>query len=256
MLRPLLTMVVHSFSLQTSQAAMFRLCHALFSTVAMALIATALSPASTLAQDGAAPELSVHPMRVDLPASASTRQLTLKNTGDQDLSLKLRLIEWPEGNELFPRIARGLLVTPMMLTLPANSTRDIRIGRLRDTSPPDVEQSYHLLISGDSSAEQELSVPVFIPPLQRQTEAPQVATQKLEAGLSITINNNGNSHLHISELQLQERDGTPLKDTALDLYIPAGRSSSHTWQLDTSSVPAAAMLKLTINQREFLHALR
>ncbi len=256
MLRPLLTTVTDPLSLQISQPAMFRQCHAFITAVATGLIAVALTAGTAFAQQTRDTALTVHPLRIDLPASASTRQLTIKNTSDEALPLKLRLTEWPSDNELFPRIARGLLVTPMMLTLPANTSRDVRVGRLRDAKAPEIEQSYQLLISSDTTPDQTVKVPVFIPPMNRQSLAPQITAQKQSHGLTVTLSNSGNTHLHLSEIQLQQRDATPLQKQNLDLYIPAGHTSSYEWHINNSPVPAAAMVKLTINQREYLHAVR
>jgi fimbrial chaperone protein len=75
---------------------------------------------------------SIRPVRIDLSAQEPTSAVTVANTGDEPVSVQLRVFSWrQEANEDRLDPTRELVATPPVFTVPVGESQIVRIGLRR-----------------------------------------------------------------------------------------------------------------------------
>ena len=186
-----------------------RLCLALFAAAALASGAAA------------AAGLQVSPVTLTLPPAQNADGLWLSNTGDNVVNAQVRVYRWTqEGGEDKLTPLRGLLVSPPMLQLPAESRQLIRA--IRVGAPPSgegaVQEAYRVIIDElpvDMQGKKGLqfvlrySVPIFIDPAGAPASAAQLMWALRREGdkAVLEVANSGASHAQLAELSFTDTAG-------------------------------------------------
>ena len=214
--------------------------------VVQRLVCAGVVSAAVLWGSVAASSLNVSPVRLELAPGQSSGTIEVNNRGDRPAILQAQLFEWNQSigaeDQYLP--TRALVVTPAVFTVPPGERQVVRVG-VRQAAPdaPD-ERAYRLLMKEVPPAEEatgpglrialQINLPVFIAPGQPvRTESQWTATRLSSDTLKLSVENTGNTHLQITQLNLSSGDGAlGLTDSAPSLmYVLPGRAQA--WTLTT-----------------------
>jgi fimbrial chaperone protein len=154
----------------------------------------------------------VSPIKVYFDVKTRSDVITVTNDGDQNLALVITAMEWAQdqdGQDIY-QPANDLVFFPKQLTVEPKKERVIRTG----IKVPAVnrEKTYRLFIKEVPDRSQmapntvaiaiQFGVPVFAKPFHEDIAGAISDEQIVDATLSATIENKGNSHFHISTIIL------------------------------------------------------
>ena len=188
---------------------------------------------SGLAEAGS---FQINPIRVDLAGEVTTAALTIRNDGDEPVVVQITLLAWSQdaGQEKYAPTTEAL-VTPPIATIAAGAQQIVRVG-LRRAPDPLRELSYRLFVQEvppppkpDFNGLQvalRVSLPVFVAPRAPATHTlAWSAKSEPDGAVRLTVTNNGNSHVQISDFELRLADDEkPIAHEAGLSYALAGQS--------------------------------
>lgn len=170
-----------------------------------------------LSPGAAASNLAINPIRVVLDGKNPSAVITLQNASQEARVIQTELLRWTQegGHDVYTP-ARGLLVNPPVFTLPAGQSQLIRIG-LNRTPDANQELAYRLYIQevppppkpGFTGLQMALriGVPVFVSPKAAPNPKIRWQANRTPTGLiQLTVTNEGNFHLHLTDIRLMEPD--------------------------------------------------
>jgi fimbrial chaperone protein len=179
-----------------------------------------------------ASSFNVSPVKLTLQARAKSTSVTVSNTGNRPLVLRLNLYSWSKragADQLEP--AQDLLVSPPIIKLAAGTSQIVRIGRPAEIPVPEVEQSYRLLVTELAIPDEkqraggglvlrsllEISVPLFVPP----ANASKQLDWRLVAGThsaQLSVTNAGTVHSQITRIRLLDATGAVVAESSKLFY--------------------------------------
>jgi len=176
------------------------------------------------------------PVKLTLPAGATSTSLSLQNAGDQPVLVQAELMAWSQqgGKDLLTP-SQDLVVSPPIFTVAPGAAQIVRIGLLRRPDS-DREVTYRLFLQEvpqpPKPGEQGISValrlglPVFV--LPKGGAAPQLAwSARAENGeLRLSLSNTGNGHVQAIECKLYGEDGKLIAEQPLGAYVLSGQTRS------------------------------
>lgn len=168
-----------------------------------------------------AASLQVAPISLQFSTTENAKEIWLTNTSDNPIHAQTRVQEWTQSqgkDVLVP--TKNIVASPMVTEIPAGGKQLIRVIKISPL-PNMQEQTYRLIIdelpsakNNDQSGLQLLlqySVPVFfqskndIASKNGQTSLSQV--EFVFQNQQLTVNNHGNSHIRISQLNYINPNG-------------------------------------------------
>lgn len=182
-------------------------------------------------------------IQIFLSPRQRTSLLTITNSGETSIDFEVSIEQWQQSkdgkDELSP--AEGIVVFPLVLSVPPGENRNIRIGTRQP--PQIVESTYRLFITELPSPDiqqptspgsqirilKRFSLPVFVAPIEPVLTAEIVDSRIQNGQLGFTIRNTGNVHVQTSVIVLtgQTADEQIYFENSLDsVYILAGRERS------------------------------
>lgn len=196
---------------------------------------------------------SANPVRLTVPAGATSTSLLLENTGDQPVLIQAELMAWSQqdGNDVLTP-SQDLVVSPPIFRIAAGASQTVRVGLLRPVAT-DREMTYRVYLqevpqpraSGEEgvSVALRLGLPIFVQP--RSRAAPQLAwrAKPEREGIMLSLTNSGNAHVQVLTCKLFREDGSLLGEQQLAGYVLPGQTRS--WLIKTSQPWRGEKLKLT-----------
>ena len=207
---------------------------------AMACLRHALAPlllAAGLSGAAQAGSFSANPVRLSLPAGATSTSLALTNQGNETVTIQTTVMGWSQdgGRDLLTP-SQDLVVSPPIFKVAPGATQTVRIGLLRKADK-ERELTYRLFLqevpppraAGEQgvSVALQLALPVFVQPQGRA--APVLswqATPASDGAVELSLANAGNAHVQIVEARLVRPDGSVAAESAPRTYVLPGQSRS------------------------------
>lgn len=185
-----------------------------------------------------ASNFNVSPILVNLSSTSATAALEVENTGEEAVVIQSEVKSWAQENGTSTyQPTTDILATPPIFTVPAHGKQIVRMG-MRRTVDPNTELSYRLFLQEvppppkpDFKGVQiklRLGVPVFIAPAVAAQPVPKwSATQDEEGLIKLTLVNEGNAHLQISDFVLKvANNANPLIKQGIAFTLLAGATQS------------------------------
>lgn len=197
---------------------------------------------------------SANPVRLTLPADATSTSLLLENQGDQPVLVQAEVMAWSQqdGNDVLTP-SQDLVVSPPIFKVAPGAAQTVRVGLLRPADPTG-ELTYRLFLQEVAqppppgqqgvSVALQLGLPVFV--LPRGRAAPHLvwrAAQTAEGQVRLSLANAGNAHVQAIDCKLYTQDGTLIAEHNLAGYVLRGQTRS--WQIKPSQPWHGEKLKLT-----------
>jgi len=190
---------------------------------------------------------NVEPIRVELSSEQTTSVITITNEGDQPTSIQVLLVAWSQeqGKDIYLP-SKDLIISPPIFTIHPKQNQIVRVG-LRQRLDWTGEMSYRIYLqelppvaSSHSSAVQvalRVSLPVFLQS-QKSIAAPKMVwriQQAPEKSLLVSLENQGNAHIQISDLALYlSGRELPIASETVSSYVLAGQR--HEWILKLNTI--------------------
>lgn len=185
-----------------------------------------------------ASDFNVSPILVNLSTTNATAALEVVNNGDEAVVIQSEVKTWKQENGASAyQPTTDILATPPIFTVPAHGKQIVRMG-MRRTVDPKMELSYRLFLQEvppppkpDFKGVQirlRLGVPVYITPAIAAQPVPKwSATQDADGLIKLTLVNEGNAHLQISDFVLKvPGNANPLVKQEISFSLLAGSSQS------------------------------
>jgi fimbrial chaperone protein len=190
---------------------------------------------------------SISPVRIELSAQETTSAVTVTNTGDEPVSVQLRVFSWrQEANEDRLEPTRELVATPPVFSVPPGESQIVRVGFRR---PPQgtAEVPFRAIFeeipgppppSGGPALRINLriSIPVFYAPAEGLKSALSWKFARQAPGqLRLTVRNTGTANAHLGDFAVATTAGAPpVAEQKNFAYVLPGAERSF-----TINVPAA-----------------
>jgi fimbrial chaperone protein len=166
-----------------------------------------------LIQVATAASLDVSPIRVKFAAGQRSHVVTVRNTGDADISVQADPVEWSQdsdGIDVYTP-AGTLLVVPRIFTIAPGDEQIVRLGRVSAESG-DLEGSHRVFFTelapsrgaGEApglSMRLRLGIPVFVAPASEpEPRLDLVSTEQIPGGVAVVLSNQGNVHIQVLDI--------------------------------------------------------
>ncbi len=166
-----------------------------------------------LIQVATAASLDVSPIRVKFAAGQRSHVVTVRNTGDDDISVQADPVEWSQdsdGIDVYTP-AGTLLVVPRIFTIAPGDEQIVRLGRV-SAEAGDTEGSHRVFFTelapsrgaGEApglSMRLRLGIPVFVAPASEpEPRLDLVSTEQIPGGVAVVLSNQGNVHIQVLDI--------------------------------------------------------
>lgn len=163
--------------------------------------------------------ITVAPQRLSIPANSRAGAVDVRNDDSVAHVLQADLRAWTQsgGQDRYTPTSAAL-ATPALFRLQPGETQVVRVGLLGKWAPRQTEQAYRLFLSEVPTADTPLpdasglrlllriSMPVFALP-QSVDVSPVWQARRTGDLLLLTLNNDGNAHLLIDHLRIENERG-------------------------------------------------
>lgn len=177
-----------------------------------ALLLPALSPAS---------EIGVTPVVVQLDKANDRATVSVVNSGAEAVIMQVEAVAWTAGappDQDTP--TADLVINPSVFTIEPGRSQLVRVG-LRRSAQNEREATYRIVLrevpaaaraetrlSGQVRVLMALRVPIYVAPAHVVHEPRWVATQENDGSIVASLNNQGNVHVRVGQIQLRSTEGT------------------------------------------------
>jgi fimbrial chaperone protein len=191
----------------------------------------------------------VSPVRLIFTPGSRTDILTVKNDGEEKLSIQVKGYEWsqdPEGKDVYTD-TKEIIFFPRIFTLAAKAQRVIRIGLRVPTGQK--ERTYRIYVEELPTPKLvettgvrtilRMGIPVFVPPVKTEVKSTLEDLNILAGGkVSFRVTNQGNVHFIVQAITVSGYDSSKKQRFSNEVhgwYLHAGRS-----RIFTQDVPKEA----------------
>ena len=204
-----------------------------------------------------AAELEVMPVGVRLSTPQAREALAVGNRGHEAVVIEVETYRWTQENGADVYTATDeLVVNPPLFTLPPGQTQVLRVGQRRP-QPVDQEIAYRIFLRevptaavGGRSGLQvllRLGLPVFVAPPESAVRLRWQARPTADGKLVVEAVNEGNVHVQLTQLQLQDAGAAGMPALALNAYLLAGQGGR--WTLNPGRpLPSGARIVATTDR--------
>jgi fimbrial chaperone protein len=204
-----------------------------------ALTMLACAVLASLSGPTRADALRIEPVLLEVYAPNAAATLTLRNEGDADVSMQIRVFKWTQVNGVETlQPSTEVVASPPLTTLPSKSDYVARIVRL-SRQPLHGEESFRILVDqlprsdGKSARQVNLvirqSIPVFF---SQKPEASAAVTWSLArdgAQLRLVAQNRGDRRMRLAGVKLRDAGGRMISlGNGLVGYVLSGATMSWT----------------------------
>lgn len=198
----------------------------------------ALTAIFLLSDAVSASDFNVSPVLITLSSSNATAALEVVNNSAESVVIQSEVMAWSQENGVSSYLPTSdVLATPPIFTVSAGGKQIVRMGMRREVDAK-TELTYRLFLQEVPGPPQpgfkgvqmrlRLGVPVFVDP--RIAAAPVLkwhATQDADGLIKVTLNNEGNAHIQITDFSLKvSGNDNPLAKQSIPFTILAQRSQS------------------------------
>ncbi|MCF6766076.1 fimbria/pilus periplasmic chaperone [Thiotrichales bacterium 19S3-7] len=207
---------------------------------------------------------SILPVKLVGKPSEKVLNVKVTNKSNDNISVQLQVKRWQlKNNENVYVNTSDLLPTPAVVTLEPNKPQYIRIGVMKPNLT-DMTESYRLYIrqlpsvvtANKSSHENKnetakiqillnISMPVFLLPKTKLTEDFSWQYKKDKDNYNLTLINNGNGVLKVTDIELKGADD---KSYYINKGVYVLPKSQFVWNVDSKLTPDS--ITATINEKE------
>lgn len=205
----------------------------LLRAAAIAASIGALAPAAL------AGSFSANPVRLSLPAGATSTSLVLENKGDQPVTVQASTASWTqEGGRDVLTATQDLVISPPIFKIAPGATQTVRVGLLRAPDPTR-ELTYRLFLQevppppepGQQavSVALQLALPIFVQPPGPTRATPKLVWAAKPAdgdALELSLANEGTAHVQLVDAKLAAEDGTVVAEVTARAYVLPGQAQS------------------------------
>jgi fimbrial chaperone protein len=204
----------------------------------------------------AAPALAgsfmVTPVRATLSAKQPVAALTVRNESQEATVVQVEVVTWTqrEGSDVYAA-TRDILATPPIFTVAPGASQLVRIGLRRDADPGR-ELAYRVFLQEVPPPAKSdfrglrvalrMGIPVFVLPPTAVAPLLQWRAEAAQGGVSLSLKNEGNAHVQLTDLRLVLPAGGELAREQMSTYVLPGQSRG--WRFNRSA-PAGASLRLS-----------
>jgi len=201
----------------------------------------------------AAARFSIEPLMLALPAGKLAASLTLGNTGATAVTVQAEIAAWTQdGGDDVLAPAGELVVSPPIFKLEPGARQVVRVGRLKRAAAPARELAYRIKLSEvppqatdnprPVATYLQLSLPVFVPPANRQARAALAFEPERQANgaLRLVFANPGLVHDKVTRVAVIQ-NGTTLAERSLNYYVLAGAKRTLDWPGALKAAAAGAL---------------
>jgi fimbrial chaperone protein len=222
------------------------------------LAAAALLPPPSTALAGS---FTITPLRAELSARARTAALTVRNEDASAVVVQATAVLWEqaEGTDALTQ-SQDLIVSPAVFTLEPGASQLLRVA-LRRNADPERELSYRLLLEevptqaatggNGLTVALRLSLPVFVAPIAAaDPRLDWQATRSADGTLVVEATNNGNVHVQVREIVLNDSGAALLRNAAAGYVLPGAKRS---WNFEAAATTPrqGTRLQATTDQGNF-----
>lgn len=192
--------------------------------------------------------LEIAPIRLNLSAKQAVTSFVVTNRSDVSTIVQIEPKLWihQNGQEKLED-TRDLLISPPMITIPANSSQTVRVG-LRRPPDPHTELSYRIFLQEVAVQKPKgeglnillrIGFPVYVAPIQAVRENLNWQIKSLpDKQYQLALKNQGNVHVLINELKLAPEKGSPVYEKKnLAVYVPPGELETWTFSSENVNQP-------------------
>lgn len=203
-----------------------------------------------------AADIAILPVGLSLKSSNAKGAITISNRGKESIVLQAETVSWTQadGQDIYAP-TQDLLVNPPLFTIQPGRSQVLRVG-LRQPQMNKQEVAYRINLhevpaakpAAINPAEEnnkqgnivvllQVRLPVYVTPASPIQQHQWQAQRNANGTIAVTVNNTGNIHTLISELNLRAADagaGTPPLATAKagNVIFPG---QNHHWELKPQS---------------------
>ncbi len=195
-----------------------------------------------LANNTAAANFDIKPIKIYLDPQNKIEKLTLNNSSEEDLTVQIRGYQWTQndkGQDVYQE-TRDLIIFPKIVTLKTEEEKIIRIGT--NLNSGSTEKTYRIFVEEIPSHEKtqdkgstvhmfmKIGVPLFISPLKKEEKGAIEAANLKKGKAAIKVQNKGNLHLMVTTIQLkgENTDGKEIFSASIGgWYILSGLSKDY-----------------------------
>jgi fimbrial chaperone protein len=183
-------------------------------------------------------QVAISPVRVDLSDDHTKDVVRISSQAESTMSYQVEIVSWSqteERREIYEP-TEDVLVVPPLFTLEPGEEQIVRVGMLADADPS-VERSYRMFITELAAPQEEkqevtgvnmrlrLGVPVFVAARALPTASLEhIDSKQMENQLFMQMQNSGNTHVRISEVQFHAPGAEEPQIESAAIYILAGQS--------------------------------
>ena len=204
---------------------------------------------------------SVSPIRIELGETERDAVFTIRNQGDGQLDIQLRLVAWGQdeaGNDVYSE-TDDVLVFPLITQIPAGEERFVRVThRLRDGF--EAERTYRLFaeeLVSQAALEDPLtfalqvSVPVLIGTPSPSPSFSVTDVDHVGGTVRVSVRNDGNRHGRVGAISVRGTDAagnTVLEAQGSGWYVLRGAQRSFSVALPPDLCEAATSFEVTLEE--------
>ena len=219
-----------------------------------------LSALCLAAPAGLAGSFEVNPIRVDLTPAARAAAVTVRNSGAEPVVVQASVQSWAQqdGKDVLAPTSE-VLVSPPIATIQPGGQQIVRVGLRR--APDDRRQlSYRLFLHevpppprpGFQGLQVALRIglPVFVQPKSGPAKPDLVWNARLRdpGTVSLRLENNGNGHIQISDVQIYlPGENEPVASQSALNYVLPGQSRAWDLKLRDARVKGTEQLRLKVS---------
>jgi fimbrial chaperone protein len=195
-----------------------------------------------LANQTAAANFDIKPIKIFLEPQSKIEKLTLKNLSAEDLTVQIKAYQWTQnekGQDIYQETT-DLILFPRIATIKTEEEKIIRIGTNLNSGL--TEKTYRIFVEEIPSGQKienkgstvhmymKIGVPLFISPVKKEEKGAIDAVHLQKGKAEIKVQNKGNLHFMVTAVQIQgiNTQGKEIFLTTLSgWYILSGLSKAY-----------------------------
>jgi len=192
--------------------------------------------------------LKISPTRIDLSSQEPIAIFEITNTDIQDALVESQLMRWTQkkGEDHYSP-TKDILMIPPMFKLKPNQKQIVRFALRRTPHPEEmsyrvfltdvVQRSLQIQQNGQAiKMKLRIGIPIFVSPSKKVINAPQWTWEFInKKTLKLTLNNKGNVHIFIDQIQLFDKEKSICEPVKTFKYLLPGTKIA--WKIAIKATP-------------------